>query len=325
MLNRWVVAGAGAVAAMGGARAARRYRESMREIRRVLDEESKVAQTAAGPVEYAEAGDGPAVLVAHGIGGGYDQGMLALRVGGNLPFRLVAVSRFGYLRTPMPRNGGVGPEAQAGAYAALLDTLGIERAAMIGISAGGPSALQFALRHPERCSALVLVSAVTGRLVPSLTVGQRALLQLVNTDPGLWALSTAAEERLFAAYGVTPEKRRELEAEPEKMAVVRAIFVSLPMSKRRVGFNNDMSIFPGLPVYPLERITAPTLVLHGTADNVVPPEHARFAASTIPGARLHMVEGGGHLCVVTHKEEAVPVIEGFLAEHLGAATGAGIR
>jgi pimeloyl-ACP methyl ester carboxylesterase len=147
----------------------------------------------------------------------------------------------------------------------------------------------------------------------------------LNTDPGLWALSTAAEERLFAAYGITPEKRRELETEPEKMAVVRAVLVSLPMSRRRAGFNNDMAVFPDLPVYPLESITAPSLVLHGTADNVVPPEHARFAASTIPGARVHMIEGGGHLCVVTHKEEAVPVVERFLSEHLAERPAAGVR
>lgn len=324
MVNRWVLAGAGAVAAVGGARAARRYREGMREIRRVLDAGSRVAQTAAGPVEYAEAGEGPAVLVAHGIGGGYDQGMLATRVGGEMPFRLVAVSRFGYLRTPMPRDGDAGPEAQADAYAALLDALGIEQAAMIGISAGGPSALQFALRYPDRCTALLTVSAVTRSLVPNLTVGQRALLQMVNTDPGLWALSTAAEERLFAAYGIGPAMRRKLEAEPEKMAVIRAILVSLPMSKRRTGFNNDMATFPHLPDYPLESITAPTLVLHGTADTVVPPEHARFAASTIPGARLHMIEGGSHLCIVTHKEETVPVVAGFLAEHLGVLPGVGV-
>jgi pimeloyl-ACP methyl ester carboxylesterase len=323
MVNRWVLTGAGAVAAIGGARAAKRYRGAMREIHRVLHEGSTVAQTAAGPVEYAEAGEGPVVLVTHGIGGGYDQGMLALRVGGDMPFRLVAVSRFGYLRTPMPRNGDASPEAQADAYAALLDTLGIERAAMMGISAGGPSALQFALRHPGRCAALVTVSAVTGRLVPNLRASERALLQVVNTDPGLWALSTAAEDRLFAAYGITLGKRRQLEAEPEKLAVIRAILVALPMSKRRAGFNNDMAMFPRLPVYPLERITAPTLVLHGSADTVVPPEHARFAASTIPGARLHMVEGGSHLCVVTHKEEVVLVVAGFLGEHLGVNLGVG--
>ena len=97
MVNRWMLAGAGAVAAVGGARAAKRYRESMREIRQVLHEGSVVAQTAAGPVEYADANEGPPVLIAHGIGGGYDQGMLALRVGGHLPFRLVAVSRFGFV------------------------------------------------------------------------------------------------------------------------------------------------------------------------------------------------------------------------------------
>jgi pimeloyl-ACP methyl ester carboxylesterase len=297
----------------------------MREIRRVLNEGSVVAQTAAGPVEYAESGEGPAVLVAHGIGGGYDQGMLATRVGGEMPFRLIAVSRFGYLRSPMPPDGDAGPEAQADAYAALLDALGIEQVAMIGISAGGPSALQFALRHPGRCAALITVSAVTGRLVPSLSVSQRAFLQIVNTDPGLWALSTAAEEQLFAAYGIGPTMRRELEAEPEKLAVIRAILVTLPMSKRRAGFNNDMAMFPRLPVYPLERVAAPTLVLHGTADTVVSPEHAHFAASTIPGARLHMIEGGSHLCIVTHKEEAVPLVEGFLSERMAVPSGAALR
>jgi pimeloyl-ACP methyl ester carboxylesterase len=80
-----------------------------------------------------------------------------------------------------------------------------------------------------------------------------------------------------------------------------------------------------VPVYPLERITAPTLVVHGTADTVVPPEHARLAAGTIPGARLHMIEGGGHLCVVTHKEEAVPVVAEFLAKHLAVPEMVGAR
>lgn len=69
--------------------------------------------------------------------------------------RVIAVSRFGYLRTPLPADASAA--AQADAHACVLDALGIRRAAVLGVSAGGPSALQFALRHPERTAALVLL------------------------------------------------------------------------------------------------------------------------------------------------------------------------
>src|SRR6185503_12072375 len=70
-------------------------------------------------------------------------------------FRVIAMSRFGYLRTPLPADAS--PAAQADAHACLLDALKISRAAVIGASAGAPSSMQFALRHPDRCSALVLL------------------------------------------------------------------------------------------------------------------------------------------------------------------------
>src|SRR4051794_15511903 len=111
---------------------------------------SQIAQTACGPIEYAAVGAGPAVLLVHGAGGGFDQlldtvGELARR-----GFRVVAPSRFGYLRTPLPADAS--PAAQADAHACLLDALKIDRAAVIGVSAGAPSSMQFALRHAKRCS-----------------------------------------------------------------------------------------------------------------------------------------------------------------------------
>ena len=68
---------------------------------------------------------------------------------------MIAVSRFGYLRTPLPKDASAA--AQADAHACLLDALNIKRAAVLGTSAGGPSSLQFALRHPDRTAALVLL------------------------------------------------------------------------------------------------------------------------------------------------------------------------
>ena len=101
-----------------------------------------VVATECGPIQYAEVGSGPAVLIVHGAGGGCDQGVYFARaIGGNL--RWLAPSRFGFLASPAP--GGADSALQADAYARLLDTLKIERVSVVGVSMGGPSALLFAL------------------------------------------------------------------------------------------------------------------------------------------------------------------------------------
>jgi len=89
----------------------------------------------------------------HGTGGGFDQGLhfaQRLAVAG---WQVIAPSRFGYLGKPFPAD--TSSEAQADAFADLLDAMRIERLPVLGGSASALSALQFALRHPRRCSALV--------------------------------------------------------------------------------------------------------------------------------------------------------------------------
>ncbi len=108
---------------------------------------SRLSQTPYGPVEFGQAGSGHTVILSHGSIGGYDSGLwLAGLLGPG--FHYLAPSRFGYLRTPLPLDPS--PIAQAGQYADLLDALHLERAAVLGLSAGGPSALQFALCYPDR-------------------------------------------------------------------------------------------------------------------------------------------------------------------------------
>ena len=308
-----LAAGGSTLAAVGGARALGRYRARMREIKGALDAGSVVVDTAFGPIEYGTVGEGPAVLVAHGIGGGYDQGMLVTRLTEELSFKIISVSRFGYLRTPLGKYRT--PEEQADAYAALLDVLGIEKVAMVGISAGGTSALHFALRHPERCWALVSVAGVTQRLDPRLSRAERAFVALVNRDLGLWMLTSLAEERLYSLYNITPALRESLAGQPEKLEVLRAILFPFPMNHRRKGFNNDMANFARIPVLPVERIGVPTLAVHGTGDTVVPMSHSRFVVDKVPGARLLSIEGGGHLSVVTHTEQALSGVMEFLGKH----------
>ena len=155
----WLVLGALIIAlAIGAVLVYARCRRDIRAAqRRVESLGARVVETACGPIEYATLGEGYPVLVIHGIFGGFDQGLVTARKTLGPGFRAIVPSRFGCLGTPLPANAS--PATQADAYAYLLDALEIERAAVVATSAGGTSAIQFALRHPDRCSGLVLVSS----------------------------------------------------------------------------------------------------------------------------------------------------------------------
>jgi hypothetical protein len=131
------------------------YRRDIRNARDRVLTDSQIVQTPCGQIEYAIAGDGPPVLVVHGAGGGYDQGLEIGEPLANSGFRVIAMPRFGYLCTPLA--GDASAEAQARAHTCLLDALKISRAAIVGASAGAPSSMQFALMYPDRCNALVLL------------------------------------------------------------------------------------------------------------------------------------------------------------------------
>src|SRR5262245_45830880 len=151
-----------ALAAASSAMSYGTYRRDLAVARARLADASELVATPCGPIEYASVGAGPPILLVHGAGGGFDHG---LAIGAPLAtrgHRVVAMSRFGYLRTPLPADASAA--AQADAHECLLDVLGIRRAAVVGFSAGAPSSLQLALRHPERCAALVLV--LPGAYVP---------------------------------------------------------------------------------------------------------------------------------------------------------------
>src|SRR5690242_7937224 len=153
------------------------YRHQLGVERDRIAQGSELAQTACGPIEYASLGNGPAVLFVHGAGGGYDQMLDMGRTLADAGFRVIAPSRFGYLRTPLPADAS--PAAQADAHACLLDALKIERAAVIGISAGAPSSMQFALRHPRRCAALAL-------LVPLAWAPPEERASAPRPSPAVW-------------------------------------------------------------------------------------------------------------------------------------------
>ena len=287
------------------------YEGDIRAARERVLAGSQVVQTPCGPIEYTQSGDGPPVLIVHGPGGGYDQGLLLAQTLAG-PFRYVIPSRYGYLRTPVP--AGATPEMQADAYACLLDELNVRQVAVVGLSAGGPSSLLFALRHPGRCAALVMVSAVSCDDVNPRTLFGDLSFRLLESDPVYWLLIAVARSKMQAFFGVPKELQAKLT--PGQMdRVDQVIDTMLPVSMRAAGIRLDRHMIrSGLEKIPLERIAAPTLVVHAKDDSSVRYTHGQYTAEHIPDARLLTLEEGGRL-VIALDEEAQSEVVAFLRRH----------
>ncbi len=296
-----------------------RYRQQMERRTAQLSSASHVRRIASGEIEYATVGKGPAILVLHGALGGYDHG---IALGPILPdFQVIAPSRFGYLRSFLPSDAS--PAAQADACAALLDDLGVAKAAVVAISGGGASALQFALRHPDRCWGLVMISAVSQPPPETQDPGLVFILNLVlnNANFLFWLIETFGQDAILQAVGLSPEARARLKKEnPQMLDALREIVRFTPLSLRRAGQINDNEWAGQFERLPIERISAPTFVVHGTADQIIPYAHGEWVAQTVPGAKFLPLEGGGHLGFFTHSEIVLPALEEFLREHASPAT-----
>lgn len=274
--------------------------------------------TQRGPVEYAEWGEGPAVLSLHGAMGGYDQGIILARTVGESGYRHVAVSRPGYLGTPL--TAGRTPQEQADLCADLLDALDIDRTAVMAVSGGGPTALQFALRYPDRCWGLVLVSTCSGPIRSRVPLAFHVIKFLARWPWFAAAMRRRAERDPEAAARrsipdpvVRARTLQDPDAGPLFLALLRS--TSDQMALRLSGTENDIRV-TRTTTYPLERIAVPVLVVHGTADSLVPfAQHGQALATRIPGAELLAIEGGEHVAIFTHRAGVQSRVTQFLRHH----------
>ena len=263
---------------------------------------SEVMDTRCGPIEVQQAGEGPPLLMVHGSGGGHDQGMAWALPLSQQGVRVIAMSRFGYLRTPRPADAS--PEAQADAHACLLDALGIAQAAVMGVSAGGPSALQLALRHPQRVSALVLVVPIAYRpgtvadSAPPVSDEKDAwLLRLLGSDALFWTALQLAHDPLVRHLLATPPEQVAAASAQERARVEDLAVRILPVSRRAAGLRDDTRLGKSLGPAALESIRTPTLVISARDDGFGTYAGAQYTASRIAGARFIGFEDGGHLLV----------------------------
>jgi pimeloyl-ACP methyl ester carboxylesterase len=264
-------------------------------------------------VSYLEAGEGPVMLLIHGIAGTCE----------NWREVLEPLARHHTVIAPdLPGHGA--SQAGAGDYSIgalasglrdLLLSLGHERATVVGHSLGGGVAMQLAYQYPEMLERLVLVSS--GGLGPEVSPILRAaalpgadLFISVTAGTGQKVGSTLA--RGLAAVGLRPNA---------DVAEVARGYASLEDPVRRAAFLDTLRAVVGTRgqrvdasdrLYLAEAV--PVLIVWGARDSIIPVRHAEDAAQAIPGSRLEVFGDVGHLPQLEAPGRFIAVLERFLRE-----------
>lgn len=301
VLKRWIWIG-GVALAVAAAVAAWSFSTDLKAARARLAGRSHVADSPYGPLEYADAGEGPVILLIHGSGGGFDQG---LTFGASLPaqgFRVIAPSRFGYLRSAMPAEAT--PALQADALAWLLDELGVERAVIFGGSAGALSASQLAIRRPDLCRGLILgVPALyaPGRAPDTNPAPRGAVRAMIRAALGsdflFWAGIKATPDLMTRLVLATDPALLIGQPASEHQRVRAVLNGILPIRERREGLLMDGDTAGAPPPYPISSIDCPILAVSTRDDLYGTGPAAEWTARQAKDGRAIIYSDGGHLWV----------------------------
>ena len=262
-------------------------------------------ETELGRIEYVEFGEGPAVVCIHGAMGGYDQSVILAQTVADAGYRFIAISRPGYLGTPL--SSGETPRQQADLIAALLGMLKINRAGVLAISGGGPAAIEFAIHNPALCSGLVLISTCAEKTENKTPFSFKIMTALVRWNWFADMVKNKATKNMKAMAGRSiqdPEILEKTVNDKDTWPLFCQLLLSTfdRMDKRMAGTKNDIQITRSC-IYDLEKLTAPTLIIHGTKDPMLNfKKQTGVYMSRLPNAELLAVEGGEHVAIFTHRE-----------------------
>lgn len=190
--------------------------------------------------------------------------------------------------------------------ASLMDALGLEAADVMGISMGGMVAQELALRHPDRLRSLVLGCTYAGGEGSSLTGEEtmRRLAEAMTSGDRSRAIRTAWEVNVSARFADAPAFESFLE-----IGSANAVPVPVIMEQMRAIVAHDTS-------QRLQDIAAPTLVAHGTEDEMLPVSNAYAIAERVPDARLEIFDGVGHLFFWEEPERSAELVREHAAAHV---------
>jgi pimeloyl-ACP methyl ester carboxylesterase len=184
--------------------------------------------------------------------------------------------------------------------ASVLDAAGLERTHVLGTSLGGMVALQLALDHSERIDRLVLACTTPGG--PGAAPMPERTVRLMAEAPTL-PMEVALRRFVENAFGPHPDHELVDRIMAHRLATAQA--PAAWAAQAAAGATFDVWQRVG-------EIRAPTLLLTGDADAVVNPRNSELLAERIPGARLEVFAGGGHLFFWEKPERFVEAVTGFL-------------
>ena len=284
------------------------YSEQMKLANERIQNESQIMKTEYGNLEYAVRGEGKPILLVHGAGGGFDQGLWLGEICLENGYKFIAPSKFGYLKSDTPDNKSI--KVQAEQYALLLDSLNVDKVVVIGVSSGGPSSMQFANDYPERVEKLILLSAVS--MPPNPNDKDPFFIKLIHliqkSDYAYWIFTKAFETQILGLMGIPSDDYKQF-SPGQKILAQEMLDVMHPMSQRYSG-----TVIDGLMIKDFEiptNITTPTLIIHSKNDGLVSYSHAEFANKKINNSKIILYENGGH-GALSELEDARRQISSFL-------------
>lgn len=314
-MTKWIVSLGIGLTLAGIGLAYSSFRSEMRHHSERLEGRSRTVSTSHGFVEFAIRGNGPSMLMIHGTGGGFDQSLTFTK--GLAGFRVIAPSRFGYLRSEFPAEPS--SERQADAFAELLDQLQVEALPVVGGSAGALSAVQFALRHPERTTSLTLLvpaANVSGRDPAKMDAATEFLVRrLARSDLLFWSATRIARGRMVETLLATDPELVENASAEESRRARRILDEIMPVSRRWKGMLNDGRLAGSPAEVDFSRIAVPTLVISVEDDRFDTATTARTIASALRDGELIVFRHGGHIWL-GHDDEVWRTIGDFARTHV---------
>jgi len=263
-------------------------------------------------VSYRMAGEGPTILLIHGIAGSSATWRAVMPVLAE-KYTVIAPDLLGHGHSAKPRG-----DYSLGAYASgirdLLAVLGRHRATLIGHSLGGGVAMQFAYQFPEAAERLVLVAS--GGLGKEVS----PLLKAVTLPGAEYVLPLVLHARIREAAELPGTVARRVGWRPSAtLAEVWRSYTSLTDRHGQMAFVHTVRSvidLAGQRVSARDRLylaeAVPTLIVWGDNDRIIPVAHAHRAAEAIPGARLEILHGAGHFLPSGDAEWFLQVLEDFL-------------
>jgi len=285
-----------------------------KNIKRLHEKKSDTIDTYVGQIEYKTKGKGIPVLVSHGIMGGYDQGILMGEYLFGSDFKIISVSRFGYLGTSTPINPS--PTTQATAYKEVLDSLNVNQVIVLGFSTGGPSALKFAQDFPERTRALIVSNTPypgKGQLKEGLDLSN-LLLQDFIFWLGMKYRKDVLSQKILGINELCYNKF----SRKEKRMTDSLISTMLPIGYRKKGVSTDKKVMKRVVEknygnFQVNQILVPTLLFYSKNSSLVSHSKSKELATDIYTSQLYAFSRGGNFNI-GHIQEMRKKIHQFLSK-----------